>query len=199
MFRPADAGERPWPAESAPGAASVESRAEAPPWSADFAAAVATMESVGMPPLAARREAAAPEARESAAPERETVLLAEGDPRALDLGRRSLERAGYRVLAAGDGDRAMVFFGREGPEVRLVVVDLDLPGPSGEMLLDEILALDPTARVVAISGYRHDLPLLAASGKIAAFLTRPYREERLLAAVRQAIGSPTGVEPLAGA
>lgn len=160
--------------------------------SADFATAVASMESVGVAPFVASPT-------ETAGPERETVLLAEGEPRALELSRRALEGAGYRVMAAGDGDRAMVFFGRHGPTFRAVVVDLGLNGPSGEMLLDEILALDPLARVVAISGYRPDLPRLAASGKIAAFLTRPYREERLLATVRQAMHGPIGVEPMAGA
>ena len=35
--------------------------------------------------------------------------------------------------------------------------------------------------------------------KIATFLTRPYREERLAAAVRHAAGLAIGVEPLAGA
>jgi len=165
------------------------------PGPADFAITVASMESVGVQPLAA---APTPPA-EAVAPERDTVLLAEGVPRTLELSRGALERAGYRVLAAGDGDQAMVFFGREGPSVRVVVLDLALKGPSGEMLLDEILALDPLTRVIAVSGYRPDLPLLAASGQIASFLTRPYREERLVAMVRQAIDAPLGVEPMTGA
>ena len=120
------------------------------------------------------------------------MLVAAADRAELDSMRQTLEDAGLRVLAAADGEQAMVFFGREGPSVRVVVLDLGLPGPSGEMLLDEILALDPTARIVAVSGYRADLPLLAASGKIAAFLTRPFRAERLRDTVGQALRIPLG-------
>jgi PAS domain-containing protein/CheY-like chemotaxis protein len=164
------------PALRSPGAAAANQRA-------DFAGAVAGMESV----------ASVPSPRPIEDSDRDTVLAATGDPIELDLVRRVLEREGFRVLAAGDGEAAMVFFGREGPSVRAVVLDLGLRGPSGEMLLDEILALDPAARIVAVSGYRPDLPSLAASGKIAVFLTRPYREERLIQAVRQSMRVPAGV------
>ncbi len=131
--------------------------------------------------------------------DRETVLVAEGDAATLDLAQRTLEMAGYRVLAATEGERAMVLFGREGPRVRAVVLDLGLRGPSGEMLLDEILALDPTTRVIAASGYRPDLPTLAASGKVTAFLTRPYGAERLRVAVRHAMEAGVGVGNFPGA
>lgn len=146
-----------------------------------IASAVASMESVAAP--AGGR---APEPPPTGpAEERETVLVATPDPQELAAATRELESLGLRVLAAVTGDEAMVFFGREGPSIRAVVLDLALAGPSGEMLLDEILALDPAARIVAISGYRPDLPMLAASGKIAAFLTRPFRVERLRDTVRQ--------------
>ena len=148
--------------------------------SVDLASVVARMESVAPTPL----PEPAPAPRPAPAVERETVLLATANRPELDEARTALETLGLRVLAAAGGDEAMVYFGREGPSIRAVVLDLGLAGPSGEMLLDEILALDPAARIIAISGYRPDLPMLAASGKIAAFLTRPFRMERLRDTVR---------------
>lgn len=154
--------------------------------SVGLASVVASMESVAAP--AAEGPGPAPLAPPPEA-ERETVLIATANRGELDAASRALETLGLRVLAAATGDEAMVFFGREGPRVRAVVLDLALAGPSGEMLLDEILALDPAARIVAVSSYRPDLPVLAASGKIAAFLTRPFRVERLLDTVRQTLGA----------
>jgi CheY-like chemotaxis protein/PAS domain-containing protein len=158
--------------------------------SLDLASVVAIMESVAAPAV---REAAPPPRPAVPEAERETVLLATAQPGELEAAAQALESLGLRVLAAGSGDEAMVYFGREGPRIRLVVLDLALAGPSGEMLLDEILALDPAARIVAVSGYRPDLPVLAASGKIAAFLTRPFRVERLRDTVRQMLGAALGV------
>jgi PAS domain-containing protein len=149
----------------------------------DVAGVVASMESVA---LAAPVEPKAPI-------DRDTVLVASGDRAELESATRALETLGLRVLAAADGSQGMMYFGREGPAIRVVVLDLALDGPSGEMLLDEILALDPAARIVAVCGYRTDLPLLAASGKIAAFLTRPFRVERLCETVRQTMGTTIGV------
>ena len=159
------------------------------PDSADAASVVASMESV-VAVAPAPANAAAEAARTD---DRETVLAASALPAELAQMRGVLESAGLRVLAAATGDEAMVFFGREGPSIRVVVLDLGLAGPSGEMLLDEILALDPAARIVAVSGYRADLPLLAASGKIAAFVTRPFRPERLADTVRATMGSTIDV------
>jgi CheY-like chemotaxis protein/PAS domain-containing protein len=153
--------------------------------SSDVASVVAHMESVS----------AAPAVEQAGTPpdDRDTVLVVSGNRAELDSATRALEQLGLRVLAATDGQEGMVYFGREGPSIRVVVLDLALAGPSGEMLLDEILALDPAARIVAMCGYRSDLPLLAASGKIAAFLTRPFRAERLCETVRHALGTPIGV------
>ena len=150
----------------------------------DVAGVVASMESVAP---------AAPVQPQAPPIDRDTVLVASGDRAELESATRALEALGLRVLVAADGSQGMTYFGREGPAIRVVVLDLALDGPSGEMLLDEILALDPAARIVAVCGYRTDLPLLAASGKIAAFLTRPFRVERLCETVRQAMGTTIGV------
>jgi len=153
--------------------------------SSDVATVVAHMESVMAAPAA--------EPESAALYGRDTVLVASPDRAELEAAKQALEANGLRVLAALDGSQGMVYFGREGPAIRVVVLDLALAGPSGEMLLDEILALDPAARIVAMCGYRPDLPQLAASGKIATFLTRPFRVERLCETVRQAMGTAIGV------
>ena len=132
---------------------------------------------IGGPPL--------PEV-EASAPEPDTVLVVEGESSLRELAEQSLSQAGYRVLVTGDGHEALTFVHGEGQSIRAVVLDLWVPGTSGGALLDEILGLDPTARVIAASGYRADMPQLAASGKVAVFLPKPYGGDRLVSAVREA-------------
>src|SRR4051812_43232097 len=59
----------------------------------------------------------------------ETVLVVDDDRHIADLVTLHLEREGYRVLAAGDGDRALELVEREAPA--LVILDVMLPGQSG--------------------------------------------------------------------
>ena len=67
---------------------------------------------------------------------RPRVLVVEDEPQLRALLRLYLERAGYRVSDAGDGQSALVAYARDGAD--LVVLDLMLPGMQGEAVLDAL-------------------------------------------------------------
>jgi DNA-binding response OmpR family regulator len=80
--------------------------------------------------------------------ERQTILLAEGEP---DLRRfyfRSLEREGFRLLTAASGVEALAKVRSEKPD--LVVLDLRLPSEGGLETLNHILE-DPDAPPVILT------------------------------------------------
>ncbi|HEY7464815.1 MAG TPA: response regulator transcription factor [Candidatus Limnocylindria bacterium] len=64
------------------------------------------------------------------------ILVVEDEPRLRELLRLYLEREGYRVADAGDGEAALQAFRRDGAD--LVVLDLMLPGLPGEAVLEAI-------------------------------------------------------------
>jgi PAS domain-containing protein/ActR/RegA family two-component response regulator len=127
----------------------------------------------------------------------QAVLVIEGEAELRDLAERALTAAGYRPFVTGDPAEAMTFARGESLRLAIAVIDLWVPGTAGGPLLDELLDFDPTLRVVAASGYRPDMPVLAASGKVTSFLPKPYGEERLLATVAQALESEPalGISP----
>lgn len=57
------------------------------------------------------------------------ILLVDDDPRLRDLVALALERAGFAVITAGDGQRALTHAARERPD--LVVLDVGLPELDG--------------------------------------------------------------------
>lgn len=57
------------------------------------------------------------------------ILLVDDDPRLRDLVALALGRAGYAVLTAGDGQRALMHAAREKPD--LIVLDVGLPEMDG--------------------------------------------------------------------
>ncbi|MGZ6213692.1 MAG: response regulator transcription factor, partial [Candidatus Limnocylindria bacterium] len=67
---------------------------------------------------------------------RARILIVEDEPQLRGLLRLYLERAGYVVADAGDGDTALAAFAADGAD--LVVLDLMLPGMLGEAVLQAL-------------------------------------------------------------
>jgi two-component system response regulator RegX3 len=68
--------------------------------------------------------------------DRARILIVEDEPQLRALLRLYLERDGYRVTDAGDGQAALDAFDADGAD--LVILDLMLPGMSGEAVLDAL-------------------------------------------------------------
>jgi two-component system cell cycle sensor histidine kinase/response regulator CckA len=118
----------------------------------------------------------------------EVILVVEDDEAVRELAARMLERGGFRVLTAGDGDSAALTAAEHRSEIRAILTDLVLTGKSGIELAGELAALVPEVRVLFMSGYsgqaaiRHaDLPPGAA------YVEKPFSSHALVQAVRLAL------------
>src|SRR5260221_14475244 len=69
-------------------------------------------------------------------PARKTILLMDDDPDILSAVRTLLERKGYRVLTASDGNMGLAVAEREAPD--LVIVDMMMPKKSGFLVLEKL-------------------------------------------------------------
>jgi DNA-binding response OmpR family regulator len=58
-----------------------------------------------------------------------TILIVDDEPKIVRLGRDYLERAGFTVTSAADGEAAVASFRAQSPD--LIVLDLGLPGRDG--------------------------------------------------------------------
>ena len=100
------------------------------------------------------------------------VLVCDDEPDIRLLYRSAFERAGVDVAVADDGDRALEVARAWQPD--LVVLDLKMPGRSGESALPEFAEACPTAVVVVVSahlsadrfGAMHDLGARECFGKL---------------------------------
>ena len=112
---------------------------------------------------------------------------------------RDLDEAGYRVVGtAGDGAAAVRVAAATRPEV--VLMDLQLPQRSGVEATREILAADPTARVLVLSASGEDDDVLAAvKAGATGYLVKSASQEELVRAVgRTARGEAVFSPGLAG-
>jgi two-component system, sensor histidine kinase and response regulator len=80
-----------------------------------------------------------------------SVLLVDDDPRMQVLGRKVLERQGYRVVVAADGNEAAAAADAERFDV--VLMDLEMPRVDGHQAMRLIKARQPSLPVVAVTAY----------------------------------------------
>ncbi len=83
----------------------------------------------------------------------ETILLAEDDEPLRFLATEILKLAGYRVLAAVDGEDAVRLYREHEKEVDLLLMDVVMPQKSGFVVLDELRTTRPDIRCLFMTGY----------------------------------------------
>lgn len=118
----------------------------------------------------------------------ETILLVEDE----DQVRRTLERvlsmAGYRVLAAADGEEALRLCEHSTEPVHLLLTDVVMPKMTGRQLADRLALVKPIARVLYMSGYTPDA--IVHHGVLdegIEFIQKPLTPSGLLSKVREVL------------
>ena len=118
----------------------------------------------------------------------ECVLLAEDEPAVRRLARAALERHGYRVLEACDGDEAVALFEQHRDAIDGVVVDLAMPRRNGLDVIAAVRAGAQSVPVVLMSGQGGLERDVALPDRVIA-LGKPFRPDELASAVRRALDS----------
>ena len=119
----------------------------------------------------------------------QSILIIDDDQTIGNLEQEVLERAGYAVLRAYSGTEAQMLLKNVRPN--LILLDLMLPGLSGEELLPQLRGI-PVIVVSAKAAVQDKVSLLL--GGAADYLTKPFDIKELLARVavrlREAAHSP---------
>ena len=116
----------------------------------------------------------------------ETILLVEDDDDVRDFVQFVLRQAGYRVLAAADGERGLELLSAHDGEVHLLLSDIVMPEMSGSEVATRVQALRPSVKVLHMSGYPGGrLMNHAGLAPGATFLQKPFSVETLTQAVRE--------------
>jgi two-component system cell cycle sensor histidine kinase/response regulator CckA len=128
----------------------------------------------------------------SVRPELPTVLVVEDEP-ALRAGiRRLLQDEGFNVVEAENGATALhLLEGSESPRIELVLTDLRMPVMDGRQLASALARRRPSLPIIFMSGFTAQLMDLRLVSPNLAFLSKPIRNEDLLAAVKAQLPQST--------
>jgi len=89
----------------------------------------------------------------------ETILVAEDDRETRHLMKEVLREYGYTVIGAADGDEAVRHFIEHRERIGLAIIDVIMPKKNGMEVYSEISKLDPSVKVLFVSGHARDVVL----------------------------------------
>lgn len=125
-------------------------------------------------------------AKKAVARGKETLLLVEDEEKVMNVTKRMLEEMGYTVLAAMDGKEAVKIYKENKDKIDVVVLDMIMPGYSGERVFNDIRKFNPVARVLLASGYSvTDQAKRILEKGCLGFIQKPYGPERLGKKIRE--------------
>lgn len=120
----------------------------------------------------------------------ETILVVEDETVVRRVARRVLEKNGYTVCCARNGEEAIEIFRARKNEIDLLVTDVIMPGLTGPHLAERLAQIQPEVKVLFMSGYpgrASEEEILVRSGS--KLLDKPFSSTDLLWRVREAIDS----------
>ena len=108
------------------------------------------------------------------------ILVADDNRQLVEMLRAMLEDAGYDVVCASSGLAASALLDKE--EVDLLILDVLMPGMSGDAVADLLRRSRPDLPVLLMTGGSGES---FVPGTVYPVLRKPFSEQRLVEAVRQ--------------
>jgi len=116
------------------------------------------------------------------------ILIVEDHPTMREAMRLVLEREGFDILEASDGDQALAGIRDDAPD--LVLLDMSIPGTTGPAVLATVKSDPATSdvRVIVVTATGEEGRAAAMAGGADQYFTKPFSPIALLKAVEEVLG-----------
>jgi DNA-binding response OmpR family regulator len=128
------------------------------------------------------------------------ILIIDDDHHILMMVKKMLERAGFEVDLASNGDEGLALFKKLSFD--LVITDIIMPEKEGLETIREMKRLRSELKIIAMSGggkvssenYLSTAKIFGA----AKILTKPFTQKQMVSAVQELLGEPSKGNPFNG-
>jgi len=105
----------------------------------------------------------------------ETILLVDDEDLEIEVGRRLLEKLGYSVIIAVNGQDALKKYKTGKNEIALIILDMIMPDMDAEEVYAALHKINPKAKILLASGHSFDerINRLIKKG-CSGFITKPF-------------------------
>ena len=119
----------------------------------------------------------------------ELVLVAEDEDSVREVTVSTLEKYGYKVLAANDGADAVVLYAQNKDKVKVVLMDMMMPIMDGQASIRAIRKINYEVKIIAVSGLTEKDRLKNVADYTNSFLPKPYTAEILLKTIHEVLSA----------
>jgi PAS domain S-box-containing protein len=114
-----------------------------------------------------------------------TILVVDDEEIVRSMAKRVLERHGYSVILAKDGQTGVEALSQRKRDISLVLLDMTMPVMSGEEAFRQFRMISPDVRVILSSGYNEVEAIRRFTNKgLAGFIQKPYTSVELARKVK---------------
>ena len=109
------------------------------------------------------------------------VLVVDDEDIILRTTHAILERSGYKTVMASGGEEAITIFQQDGKNISVVLLDVMMPGMTGDETFRNLRAIQKDIPIVISSGYNelHVMQYFEGSN-VSAFIQKPYSSAQLV-------------------
>jgi CheY-like chemotaxis protein len=129
------------------------------------------------------------EAQQQAWLEKESgcILLVDDEKMVQDTNRIMLEKIGYTVLTADNGQEGVEVYKKNRHKIDLIILDMIMPKMNGLECFTEIKKISPDVKIIMASGFSSDSDVkkLKESGLIS-YIRKPFRISELVSVIKTA-------------
>jgi CheY-like chemotaxis protein/two-component sensor histidine kinase len=124
------------------------------------------------------------------------VLIIDDEPVVGRVATGALSQLGYQVRTASSGYEGLAAFAENYQEIRVVLLDLTMPGLSSKEIFAKLKAVKPNVPVILSSGFS-EMEVLKSftADSISGFLQKPYTAAQLRDVIGAAISEPLADQP----
>jgi DNA-binding response OmpR family regulator len=118
----------------------------------------------------------------------ETIIIAEDEPQVREIVRHLLQKSGYKIIEAENGEDAVKKFKDNRGTLSLVLLDVIMPVKNGREAYEEIKGIEPSVKIIFMSGYTDDI--ISKKGLLEEgfdLITKPINPETLVRKIREVL------------
>lgn len=121
----------------------------------------------------------------------ELILIVDDEENIREATKSSLENYNYKILTANDAIGAFSLYTLHKQDISLVLMDIQMPLMDGLNAIRILEKINPSVKIIAISGISHNQKLLEAhSIGVKAFVSKPYMIQELLDTIKCVLSMP---------
>ncbi len=118
-----------------------------------------------------------------------TLLVADDDAGIREVTGKLLEMAGYTVLLAEDSPSTVKTLRENAAAVRLVLLDLTMPGGEGARTYDSLREIVPEIPILVMTGYPEpETRRQLGTREVVALIEKPFQPPELFKILRNVLG-----------